>query len=281
MLQHNKYIIYKQSVPKLNIDNIKVFTKNISIYRPIESENLKFVKDYVINKLKEYGLIIKIQEFSQIIRNKNYNFSNIIACNPNSIDKYVMLAAHIDSPQINGCESAIDSASGIGIILELTRCILNIDPNYPLMIVFFDGEEAVDGKWSIDNTLMGSRYFVNNYDLSKISFLYLLDLIGGSIDDKIYAYNTNPESFSKIKKMYEINLKYEHQLFINPDIKISYKNISDDNVPFTEKNVYNLNFIPPKFPKQHHKITDTYANLNWDYISIFSNIFFEFLVTNV
>jgi hypothetical protein len=35
------------------------------------------------------------------------------------------------------------------------------------MIVFFDGEEAIQGQWANDNTLIGSKYFVNNYEVIR------------------------------------------------------------------------------------------------------------------
>jgi len=41
-----------------DINNIKNITKKISINRPIESENLKIVKNIVLNELKEIGLFV-------------------------------------------------------------------------------------------------------------------------------------------------------------------------------------------------------------------------------
>ena len=269
----NKYLIFKHNP---NLENIKTITKTISINRPIGSINLKNVKQYISTKLKEIGLTFEEQFFSQIIRNKNYNFSNLIAYNKSNNNKYILLAAHIDS--IDNCDAAIDSASSIGIIIELVRCLLIYNHNYPLMVVFFDGEEAIDGEWAKDNTLIGSKYFVNNYDISKIECLYLLDLIGGSKNyNKIVAYNNNPNSHKKIKIMHDINLKYKYQIFIDPNVRISYKNIDDDHVPFQEKNIDVIDFIPDVFPYQHHKPTDTYENLNWTYIDVFSRVFYEYL----
>jgi Zn-dependent M28 family amino/carboxypeptidase len=234
-----------------------------------------------MNKLSELGLNTSLQSFTQAIRNKSYNFSNIISYNNSLSKKHILLGAHIDSPNIEGSESAIDSASSIGIILELARCILQIDKDYPLLIVFFDGEEAINGPWSSDNTLIGSTYFANNYDLSKIEFVYILDLIGGSIENnKIFHYNENKDSFSIIKKMYEINQKYSKNIFVNPEIESSNKIMQDDHIPFKNKDVKYINFIPPIYPTIHHTINDTFNNLNWEYIELFSNIFFEFLIIN-
>jgi hypothetical protein len=269
---------------QININNIKQTTKDISIYRPIESPNLIKVKNYIMNKLSELGLNTSLQYFTQTIRNKSYNFSNIISYNKNINNlskKHILLGAHIDSPNIEGSESAVDSASSIGTILELVRCILQIDKDYPLLIVFFDGEEAIDGQWSSDNTLIGSTYFANNYDLSKIEFVYILDLIGGSIENnKIFHYNENKDSFSIIKKLYEINQKYSKNIFVNPEIESSNRIMQDDHIPFKNKGMKYINFIPPVYPIEHHTINDTFKNLNWEYIELFSKIFFEYLIIN-
>lgn len=204
-LFYEKYIKYKSKYLNLkSIENLKNLTKSISIPRQIESENLRLVKNIVLDKLKELNLETEEQKFNQTVRNKSYNFSNIIAYNKNAFSKYILLAAHIDSCQLDNFYGSIDSASAIAIILELTKNLLILNPNYPLMIVFFDGEEAIQGKWSDDNTLIGSKYFVRNYDTSKIEQLYLLDLIGGGYENKFYAYNDNPLSSGQIEKLFNI-----------------------------------------------------------------------------
>ena len=82
----------------IDINNIKNITKKISINRPIESENLKIVKNIVINELKEIGLFVEEQKF---IKN-NHQFSNIVAINKLENNcKYILLSAHIDSIKDN------------------------------------------------------------------------------------------------------------------------------------------------------------------------------------
>lgn len=278
-LFYEKYIKYKLKYLNLkSIKNIKYLTKLISIPRPIESDNLRFIKNIVMDKLKELNLIVEEQKFNQHIRNKSYNFSNIIAYNKNTSSKYILLGAHIDSCDIDNFHGSIDSASSIAIILELANKILTFKQNYPLMIVFFDGEEAIQGKWTDDNTLIGSRYFVKNYDISKIEQLYLLDLIGGDIENKFYAYKDNPLSEIQIKKLFDFNKKYDLHLFVNPSNKIQNNIIQDDHIPFKKNGIKYLHLIPIPFPKQHHKITDTYENLNWTYIEIFTKVLFEYLI---
>jgi hypothetical protein len=257
---------------------IKNFTKEISVYRPVGSKELDTVKHKIVNEMKRIGLHVEIQHFKRKINNKKYSFSNLIGKNTNTNKKYILLGVHIDSPQIEGCESTIDAATGVSIALELARQVISKNPNYPIMLLFIDGEEAIDGEWSKSNTLSGSRYFVNNYDLNSIDKVYIFDLIGADlIKNKIAAFKNNPNTHSDINKLANINKKYKYQIFINTSEYISNKSIQDDHVPFFEKNKYALNLIPFNFPDNHHTLNDNYNNVNWKYVEIFYKVFLDFL----
>lgn len=268
----------------LDLNNIKRITRRVSINRPVGSSNLVDVKKYVINELNNLKLNIIEQKFTKSIRGKEYTFSNIIATNKTISDNYILLGCHIDGPYIKqsgDIEAATDAASCVGIIIEIVKKLLINNKNYPIMIVFFDGEEAIDGTWSDDNTLSGSTYFVDNFN-KNIKYLMIFDLIGGDIDkNKIYSFN--PTDNNDMKQLSNINnsKKYNKQIFVDPDIKISKVSIINDYTPFKNKypNIKGLNLIPPTFPANHHTINDNYKNLNWEYIEIFSNVVYEFLLT--
>jgi hypothetical protein len=180
-------------------------------------------------------------------------------------------------------EAAIDAATSISIIIEIVKNLLIINKNYPIMIVFFDGEEAIDGGWESDNTLIGSTYFVNNFD-KNIKFLMIFDLIGGDIDINKISYfmkkSSNNININYFIKLAKINETYPKQIFINPNINISDTSIFNDFTPFNNKytDLKGLNLIPAIFPKNHHTINDNYNNINWEYIEIFSNVVYKFLI---
>jgi len=264
------------------LENIKKFTKEISIYRPIGSDNLNIVKNKIINKMNSLGLTTTKQSFKRIINNKEYSFDNLIGVNPKVKNNFILIGAHIDSPQIEGCESAIDAATSISVILELADKILKQYPLFPLMIVFVDGEEAIDGAWANHNTLSGSSYFVDNYDLSLIERVYIFDLIGGNPDySKISAFRNNPDSFDDINKLALINSEYKYNIFNDTKTYISDSSIIDDHVPFINKGIPSLNLIPYNFPSSHHTLEDNYENINWDYVETFYNVFLKFLINNL
>ena len=255
--------------------NGKKFIKNISIYRPNGSENLKYVLMVIVNYMKKLGLYVEIQTFKKKINSKVYTFTNLIGINTRSTGKFILLGAHTDSPQVKGCESAIDAATSIFIILDLAKKILLKKPNANLMLFFPDGEEYLGGKRTGNNTLSGSRYFINNFNLNLIKEVYILDLIGGDFDDKIILPTNNLNKIKDFYKLYKINKKYPKQIFVNPKF-VSNVIRKTDHMPFLERGIDTLAIIPNNFPKNHHTIHDTFDNLNWEYISIFYKIMFEF-----
>jgi hypothetical protein len=270
----------------LNINYIKDFTKNNSIYRPVPSENLERVKLNVLNELSKIpNFIIKEQFFTRIINNKEYNFSNIIA-NSSKFDDtkpYIILSAHVDGPVMNNCPASIDAITSIGIIIELTKKLLENYNNYNLQIVFFDGEEAIDGNWSNKNTLSGSSFFVKQIKNKPVQ-VFVFDLIGGDIaTNKLYGYSNNPKSHLLMSKLtWTNNSLYpeNEKIFIDPNETISYNIITDDAYPFLKANIPVIDLIPATFPKVHHTINDNFENVNWKYIEIFINVIFNYLVKN-
>jgi len=263
-----------------NINYIKNFTKEISIYRPVGSSELETVKNKVLAEMKNIGLSTKVQSFKKTINNKEYSFSNLIGVNPNANKKNILLGVHIDSPQNPKCECTTDAVTGISIALQLAKNLMLQDKNYPIMLVFFDGEEAIDGNWNSENSLSGSSYFVNNYDTNLIDKVYIFDLIGGDFNqNKIAAFSNNKATVSDLIKLAKINENFDQKIFQHPNDYTSDKVVQDDHVPFINKNIYALNLIPYNFPSNHHTLNDNYDNVNWKYVEIFYSVLFEFLRT--
>lgn len=264
----------------LDLNNIKRITKEISINRPVGSDNLNKVKKMVLDELNKLDLNVEQQKFTRTIKGKIYEFSNIIATNKLVNDNYVILGCHIDGPQIKDMKSANDAATCIALIIEITKKILENNPNYPIMICFFDGEEAIDGEWSDINTLSGSTYFVENFN-KNIKFLMIFDLIGADIEkNKIYHFKNNISNRNFMKQLSDINKKYSKHIFVDPDMDTSNSAVINDYTPFDKKykKLRGLNIIPSTFPDNHHTINDNYNNINWVYIEIFSNVVYEFLL---
>ena len=271
----------------IDLDFIKEFTKSNSLYRPISSDNLETVKYNTMTLLNQIpNFIVSEQYFTRKINNKEYSFSNIIG-NPSNFNKgkpYIILSAHIDGPMTqDNCPASIDAITSIGIIIEFAKKLATNANNYNFQVVFFDGEEAIDGPWSDSNTLSGSKYFVKHLD-SKPVEVFVFDLIGANIDkNKLFAFSSNPKSHLLMSKLaWTNNSMYPEnkRIFIDPNETISYAIIKDDSVPFFKANIPVIDLIPPTFPSTHHTINDNYLNVNWDYVDIFSNVIYNYLINN-
>ena len=119
----------------INMANIQKITKIISIPRPVSSINLAFVKKKVLNYISKInGFIAEEQEFTRVINNNSYSFSNIVAHNKNANStnrQKIILTAHIDSLYNNQhFNGSIDSATSIALIIEITNKLKNSCSRY-------------------------------------------------------------------------------------------------------------------------------------------------------
>ena len=79
---------------------------------------------------------------------------------------------------------------------------------------------------------------------------------------------------------YNIIYGINKQIFINPNDFIYDKVITNDHIPFIEKNKYVVNLIPYKFPSSHHTLNDNFNNVNWEYVDTFYKVLYDFLNRN-
>ena len=82
MLCYNVNRLCETFVADSPIDSIKTFTKEISIYRPVGSNELKNLKTKILNEMNNLKLKTTEQSFTRKIRNKNWrknlNFGSIL-----------------------------------------------------------------------------------------------------------------------------------------------------------------------------------------------------------
>ena len=260
------------------LQSIQSITKQIAKYHPVESISLKKVKSFLLHSMEQLGLNTEEQFFTRMIHKKIYTFSNLIGINPYAQPPYTILCAHVDSPPIYSCPSAIDASASIAIILELYKYLIRTKPDIPLLILFVDGEEAIDGEWQEDNTLSGSTYFAKHISPSLIHKVYVFDLIGGDpIRNRIYAFRDQPHTWSDMKTLSILNKQYKPIIFIDPDDHIENNSPLDDHIPFLQNHMYSMNLIPAVFPDVHHTKYDDYDHVNWSYVHSFFRVWYDFL----
>lgn len=146
------------------------YVKSLSSYkRRMGSTDEVKACNYLKDLLENYGYTAQIQNFPFDLQSKfnkdaeswdtevsevekDGESRNIIAIkNTSDINssKNIVISAHYDS---NG-SGVIDNATGVGVLLELSRIVKKLPLNIELRFILFGGEES---------GLIGSRYYINN-----------------------------------------------------------------------------------------------------------------------
>lgn len=148
--------------------------------RPAGSIREKRAAEYIEGKLSEYGYEIEEQRFSF-----GYDFEsrNIVAtCKGKKEDYTLVIGSHYDT--VGESVGADDNASGVGVLLELSRVFSRSPVLFNLKFVFFGADvprSSLDGA----KRFFGSREFVKALSKSEkkeIAGMICLDRVGvGSI----------------------------------------------------------------------------------------------------
>ncbi|MBI4854032.1 MAG: Zn-dependent exopeptidase M28 [Acidobacteria bacterium] len=151
------------------------------------SPALKNTRTYLINQLSSYGLSVKQDSFQAHTPNPRFptvEMVNLIVEIPGKKDGIVILASHYDTKWFaeEHFLGANDGGSSTGVLVELARTLSKSKPEYTLWLVFFDGEEAMNGEWLGTDHTYGSTHLVNKLrtegNLNKVKAMILLDMIG-------------------------------------------------------------------------------------------------------
>lgn len=207
--------------PVKNIDpkDPQSHLSKILIPRPVGSDNITFVRGYIIDVLTSLDWHIEEDTFTDSTPYGERSFSNIIATKDPSAPRRVILSAHYDSKYFprypdNQFVGATDSAAPCAIILDVAEALNPLldlrrqeletgdDDDVgdtTLQLVFFDGEEAFKA-WTDTDSIYGARHLSQKWsstyimpntkrrllshssltELATIEHLILLDLLGAS-----------------------------------------------------------------------------------------------------
>ena len=192
----------KVEIPAFNADSAYAYVKNQCDFgsRVPESKAHKKCGDYLVSFLKQYADTVIEQNFTTKLYNgKQVKGRNIIASfNLSSTDR-AMFASHWDSrawadndPDTNNHKTPIlganDGASGVGVLMEMARC-LNLKPQKTgVDIVFFDVEDQGCPEWDKSDITdqsdwcLGSQYWSTHTHVPfyQANYGVLLDMVGYS-----------------------------------------------------------------------------------------------------
>lgn len=159
---------------------------------PPGSPELAKTREYIINTLRNSGLVATTDEFSVATPVGDKKMVNITAEIPGESKDVIMIASHYDTKLFKDMYfvGANDPAASVATLLELGRVLSASQqkPKFTYWLVFFDGEEAFCEGWddcakpnAPDNTY-GSRHYVaqlrQKNELGRVRALILLDMMG-------------------------------------------------------------------------------------------------------
>ncbi len=152
--------------------------------------------EYLVNKLKSFGLSVSIQKFTATAYNQTVlNGVNIIGRLHPEMDNRIVLFSHWDSRHVCDNDSqeninkpvmgANDGASGVGVLLEVARQLQKEKDSIGVDIVFLDledyGQPSFETEEKKDTWCLGAQYLARNpyYDRRPQKGI-LLDMVGAA-----------------------------------------------------------------------------------------------------
>jgi len=224
-------------------------------------------RDFLIDELKKFSSSVVRQDFSYFDQElkKSIIMSNIIASFPSkkNSSEWVILSAHWDTrPRADKDKDpekrdmpilgANDGASGVAVLLEIANILSQVEPQYSVDIVLFDGEDyGKEGDY--DNYLLGSRYYAKNPIRDKYSFGFLLDMIGDKnlrIPKERFSYEYLPDLTNK-------TWKKAQALGIRQFVNIVGEEIFDDHQVLIEAGIPIIDIIDFDYSRYWHTTLDT------------------------
>ena len=159
--------------------------------RPPDTPALQKTREYIINELKSYGLVVTTQDFTASTPEGRKKMANIVGEITGETKDVILITSHYDTKLYKNMHfvGANDPAASVGTLLEIARVAGSAaKPKVTYRFVFFDGEEAFCEGWddcstpeNPDNTY-GSRYYakqlVAKNEVETTHAMILLDMIG-------------------------------------------------------------------------------------------------------
>ncbi len=181
------------SVPAFNRDSAYAFVEKQVSFGPrhMGSEGHEDCKEWLIYKMEAFGLQVKSQNFSaQLFDGSKHPATNIIGTYNPSNGHRIVLAAHWDTRQMAEKDpnperrddpilGADDGASGVAVLLEISRTLRQNAIELGIDFVLFDAEDAGANGGGRDETwCLGAQHWARNLTGTKPKYGILLDMVG-------------------------------------------------------------------------------------------------------
>lgn len=238
---------------------------------------------YLVEELMRFGVDTVIEQKTTVTA---YNgdklpINNIMGQINRDVAKRVLLLAHWDTrPWADQEEDkedrkkpilgANDGASGVGVLLEIARCLQNKKPLIGIDILFVDAEDygKMDGWGNNDKTwCLGTQYWIKNMPYSPHQLpIYgiLLDMVGGK-DAKFHREYSSQKIASKIvDKVWAMAAASGYgDIFVNElggSVIDDHVFVNQVNIPCIDI-IESLNPVTNSFNPTWHTLDDNMSNI--------------------
>lgn len=187
--------------------------------------------DYLVNRLGELGLDVRLEPFEESTPDGPVTFRNVVARLPGANPDTIILMSHYDTKSgIPGTfVGANDSGSSTGLLLELARVLREKRGGPAVEFLFTDGEEC-KVSYGPNDGLHGSRHHATRLKAGgggRIRAVILLDMIGDRDLKVSIPRNVDPTlALAVFKAAEEEGVRHRFALGDGA--------VLDDHVPFLE-----------------------------------------------
>jgi glutaminyl-peptide cyclotransferase len=256
------------------------FTKHLVSFgpRPSGSEAIRKTQSYILGELKAMGCQLTQDDFMGSTPLGQTPMKNIIARFPGKSGRIVVITGHYDTKSMPGTffVGANDGGSSAGFLLEIAKVLAHEPRKDDVLLVWFDGEEAV-AQWSEYDSLYGSRHLAERWaadgTLARIQALINVDMIGDRELDILKDMNSAGPLRELVWSVAD-RLGYGKH-FLRYD-----SSVEDDHIPFLRRGVNAVDVIDLDYGPNNsywHTDKDTVDKLSLESLQIVGRVVAETL----
>ena len=244
--------------------------------RPSGSQANLRLRDWIVAELKPTGAQVTLDQFSGRTPEGPVAMANVIAKFPGSSGKAIAVTGHFDTKKIAGVHflGANDAGSSTGFLLEFARAMAKWKHSDDILLVFFDGEEAL-GDWSAADSCYGSRHLAAKWladgTLGHLIALINVDMIG---DKDLDILNDDSSSATLRAMTWKAAANLGYGKYFHKDLG----GIDDDHRPFAEVGVNVMDLIDFDYGTNQaywHTALDTMDKLSAQSLQIVGDVVLE------
>ena len=225
-----------------NADSAYAYTEHLAVTigpRKMGSANERQALNWAVEKFRSFGAdTAYMMPFFKARNGVNTNSGVAVGIFPGKTDSMIVVGGHIDSTPAEN-PGASDNASGTACTVELARIWSTAPRHYTMLFAAFGGEEG---------GLVGSRYFVDNYeDIGNVALMLNIDMAGSEgwlipfVDVKTHQ---SPQWLVEDSYAFDRSLGYNDLEYPTHFFTINglFGGAGSDHIPFMEKDIAAISF---------------------------------------